>query len=116
MTDKQIIIDGCDVSGCEYHSLNKNNCSLCSLSNNLICSYKPFCYYKQLKAKEQECEEYAKINEQETKDYAELWKQHDQLKQTLVEIKEIITTALEKNTLINLDKILQKINEVEDES
>ena len=35
--------------------------------------------------------------------------------QTLAEIKEIITTALEQNTLINLDKILQKINEVENE-
>ena len=57
MENKEIYIDGVDVSGCEYHSLNKNNCSLCSLSNNLICSYKPFCYYKQLKRKEQECEE-----------------------------------------------------------
>ena len=56
MTDKQIIMDDIDVSECEYHSLNKNDCSLCSLSNNLICSYKPFCYYKQLKRKEQECE------------------------------------------------------------
>ena len=38
-----------------------------------------------------------------------------ELKQTLAEIKEIITTAIEQNTLINLDKILQKLNEVEDE-
>lgn len=35
------------------------------------------------------------------------------LKQTLAEIKEIITTALEQNTLINLNTILQKINEVD---
>ena len=38
-----------------------------------------------------------------------------QLRQTLAEIKEIITTALEQNTLINLDKILQKINGVEND-
>ena len=38
---------------------------------------------------------------------------NNKLKQTLAEIKEIMTTALEQNTLINLDKILQKINEVE---
>ena len=37
------------------------------------------------------------------------------LKQTLTEIKEIVTTSMEQNTLINLDKILQKINEVEDD-
>lgn len=37
------------------------------------------------------------------------------LKQALAEIKEIITTALEQNTLINLDKILQKISEVIDD-
>ena len=94
--DKQIIIDGVDVSGCEYHSLNKNNCSLCSLSNNLICSYKPFCYYKQLKRKEQECEELKEqnnqfdngINEQFSK-IVELEGRNNLLKQILTEIKEI---------------------------
>ena len=43
MTDKQIIIDGVDVSGCKYYLYcNKENCSL-------------------LQAKEQECEELKKL-------------------------------------------------------
>ena len=144
MTDKQIIIDGVDVSECEYHSLNKNNCSLCSLSNNLICSYKPFCYYKQLKRKEQECEElkakckkYGEINEQETKDYAELKAERDsyidkyflesqkvlKLNKVLKEIKEICkkesgwvncSDNMPTETAIFAEQILQKISECEE--
>jgi hypothetical protein len=53
--------------------------------------------------------------EQERNAFINEIKKNNKLKQTLAEIKEIITTALEQNTLINLDKILQKINEVEDE-
>lgn len=64
MTDKQIIIDGVDVSGCRYlfddtsYKRSKTSCSItlkdCKyLDNN--------CYYKQLKRKERECEELKKI-------------------------------------------------------
>ena len=61
MTDKQIIIDGCDVSGCEY--IDKDSC--CNLFEGLIgtpCSSYYFrnCHYKQLKRKEQECEKLKK--------------------------------------------------------
>lgn len=44
MTDKQIIIDGVDVSECDERSM----CINCESVTN--------CYYKQLKRKEQECE------------------------------------------------------------
>ena len=51
MTDKQIIIDGVDVSGCEYYNkINKHTGQYC------ICELEPNCLYKQLKRKEQECE------------------------------------------------------------
>ena len=73
MTDKQIIIDGVDVSGCsciiqDYQRANniegryehiKNVCELGERSAeyyNLFCKDNPNCYYKQLKRKEQECE------------------------------------------------------------
>ena len=110
MTDKQIIIDGVDVSKCEYHSLNKNNCSLCSLSNNLICSYKPFCYYKQLKAKEQECE---RLKNERTID---LVKQLDQLKAENEELTTINARLLgrlevdetDTSLVFNLDKELRQ--------
>ena len=54
MTDKQIIIDGCNVSGCEnYRPKDRFTCYpyICN------CHQKPDCYYKQLARKTQECEE-----------------------------------------------------------
>ena len=71
MTDKHIIIDGCDVSGCEYiippHEQCPNkpmpyaketSCFACKEHNTKLnfCKHNPNCYYKQLKRKEQECE------------------------------------------------------------
>ena len=65
MTDKQIIIDGVDVSGCAgyYFSPTKfHSCQDIQQVNNLgyeqdtLCEQNPNCYYKQLKRKEQECE------------------------------------------------------------
>lgn len=51
MTDKQIIIDGIDVSGCIYYKATGryNTCGY-------YCEQNPNCYYKQSKRKEQECE------------------------------------------------------------
>ena len=81
MTDKQIIIDGIDVSGCEFYLPHSEKCG-CIVddngNNNLLCREYRDCYYKrmshtgqekdiyknenkelynQLKCKEQECEE-----------------------------------------------------------
>jgi hypothetical protein len=53
MTDKQIIIDGCDVSGCKYFANNK---CLMLCATGTACDVYPYCYYKAYKAKEQECE------------------------------------------------------------
>ena len=58
MTDKQIIIDGVDVSGCEFYIGSKNlefNCK--QTPQSYFCKNNPKCYYKQLKRKEQECNE-----------------------------------------------------------
>ena len=55
MTDKeQIIIDGCNVSGCEnYRPKNRFTCYpyICN------CHQKPDCHFKQLARKTQKCEE-----------------------------------------------------------
>ena len=60
MTDKHII-DGVDVSGCECYNPNiKMDCILHPLQPD-ACKNNPNCYYKQLKRKEQECEELKKI-------------------------------------------------------
>ena len=67
MTDKEIIIDGVDVSGCEYClKMTKYRCTIQRDVYKYLCEENPNCYYKQLKRKEQECKK---------------------LKQTLIEIK-----------------------------
>lgn len=57
MTDKeQIIIDGVDVSGCEYYAQG-----ICNIPDVIetydSCMDKGACYFKQLQRKEKECEE-----------------------------------------------------------
>lgn len=66
--DKQIIIDGVDISKCEYRDWRNFCCCDNSKENEGEervtgrggCKYNPNCHYKQLKRKEQECEEFKK--------------------------------------------------------
>ena len=129
MTDKQVIIDGVDVSEC-----SNNEGKLCSMSREAYCycSDKPNCIYKQLKRKEQECEQEKTLKEmyftyykakhsdvkgeffklkaenwelkreliQYEKDFKDLNYCAIKLKQTLTEIKEIV-----KPHQRNIDKI-----------
>ena len=55
MTDKQIIIDGVDVSGCPYYIDSEGGCS--SHDCECIKCIHNVCFYKDYKAKEQECKE-----------------------------------------------------------
>ena len=97
MTDKQIIIDGVDVSGCgHYEDLNcfayRDSCGY-----PLDCKDNPNCSYKQLKRKKQENEEL----KEEIKHYKQIAQYHGnlsvkytnksaKLKQTLAEIKPVL--------------------------
>ena len=112
MTDKQIIIDGVDVSGCPYycgHDICKNTCHYfctpCEWVNVQNCTYKQFkqaeqtveeCHKYQteledkLKAKEQECEElkiYIESNEQQVKEVETLVMDNDRLINELDQLK-----------------------------
>ena len=105
MTDKQIIIDNIDVSGCDFYIDSKNlefNCK--QTPQSYFCKNQPNCYYKQLKRKEQECEELKKELETVYDDCkgcptcnealynANLYaKEYRKLKQTLAEIKRCAT-------------------------
>lgn len=74
MTDKQIIIDGVNVSGCDFLAKEDDYCSYsgeyraykgqCGCSDEEMCKDHPNCFYKkvlkQLKAKEQEYKELKK--------------------------------------------------------
>lgn len=56
---KKIIIDGVDVSGCCWCNFEPDTEPYCEINDgeDLGCEDNPNCYYKQLKRKEQECEE-----------------------------------------------------------
>jgi chromosome segregation ATPase len=59
MTKEPIMIDDVDVAECGFYCSAEENNYNCMLLNNIKndCSYYKLCYYKQLKRKEQECEE-----------------------------------------------------------
>ena len=93
MKDKQIIIDGVDITKCEF------------------CDYENYEYPM--------CEQKRKRNELSIK--CELrqnchYKQKEKYKNALKEIREMLQIIMETNKVYplqtNLDKILQKINEV----
>ena len=134
MTDKQIIIDGADVSKCKYFDCNYKECKAeyyvrhgYEIVKYDSCRENPNCYYKQLKRKEQECErlkeEVSLLKEsnsklQQIEDVNSLEKcylqQLDKLKQTIAEIKEICN-EYQKEYILNIgveiltNKILQII-------
>ena len=67
MTDKQIIIDGCDIAGCEKQGetiagITCGNGERIRLANEIITKHKlckdnPNCYYKQLQREKQNSQE-----------------------------------------------------------
>ena len=125
MTDKQIIIDGVDVSGCPYYIDRDGSCS--SHDCECIKCIHNVCFYKDYKAKEQECEESKSVRdmwmskcEQETKTSEFFQDRFDKLKQTLTEIKGIAENfvknvsdrCIETTPMYGVHKqIIQKCNE-----
>ena len=83
MTDKQIIIDGVDVSKCKYFDCDSKKCKAeyyvrhgYEIVEYDTCRENPNCYYKQLKRKEQECEELkteVKKQKEIAKEYEQRW-------------------------------------------
>ena len=115
MTDKQIV-DGVDVSGCEYLNtqnpkLDWSNCG--HICKDTECKYKRLWWKKQYIRKEQECEELKKINKANAKSYEKHWYKLEKYKQTLAEIKEFVENEMTPNCDTNI--ILQKISEVKNE-
>jgi hypothetical protein len=141
MTDKQIIIDGVDVSECgciiqDYQRANniegryehiKNVCELGERSAeyyNLFCKDNSNCYYKQLKRKEQECEELkkqrqadkglitstGKINHQLLQEYDELKTENDECIKDNEYLKTIIKDFTQE--VVKLKQTLTEIKEI----
>lgn len=155
MENKEIIIDGVDVSGCNF-TIERDGKIKCECTHatgfGVICDCESWktCDYKNYKRKEQECEELERLYKELQDDMLacnkcrttiKLQQQLDQikaeneileahsstldavietgrvqykaLKQTLIEIKEIIKQGVKIHDDIIVSKqILQKINEV----
>lgn len=115
MTDKQIIIDGVDVSGCPYYIDSDGSCS--SHDCECIKCIHNECFYKDYKCKEQECERLEEANntltitrekllgdlcivEESLEDYTEHYNRQseevDQLKSENEELKKEIINRNEK--------------------
>lgn len=96
MTDKQIIIDGVDVSGCSYHYKHTRVClvKMDAAGRYYNCANCPDCDFKklsqQLKTKEQECERWKSNFNGKVSAIEELLKQLDQLKGENEELKKTI--------------------------
>lgn len=133
---EEIIIDGVDVSECVRQGetvagITCGNGERIRLANEIITKHKlckdnPNCYYKQLKRKEQECEELkgrlnticfdSKTNNNRcisynrmAEDYEKDLKKINNYKQTLNEIENFLKTIMETNRVYPLQANLQKV-------
>ena len=124
MISNQIIIDGVDISGCERLIINKTYGYVCNCEEDthLIssCKNRPNCYFKQLKRKEQECEQEKTLKEMYFTYYkakhSDIKGKFFRYKQALAEIKELCKFNFTITTTNLLAKqILQLINEVDND-
>lgn len=123
MTDKEIMIDGVDVSGCGYYDEIEQECNICGMGKDREdtfcrkCKDNKNCYYKQLKRLEAEN---AKL-----KEYLKMYQFSDEqhllkvilIEQILTKIKEIaediITNDVYENSDVKAKRIIDLINESE---
>ena len=129
MTDKQIIIDDIDVSRCQKQGetivgITCGNGERIRLANEIITKHKlckdnPNCVYKQLKRKEQECEELTSQRDKFEFGNNILEHERNKYKQALDEIEHQVTElflGVEDKDRTYCKKILDIINSVKDKN
>lgn len=88
MTDKRVIIDGVDVSGCILRRRKEPNCTVCNGYSSKVfefdCSDFKNCYFKQLFRKTQECETLASQLDFEVQKKECLEQECEELKKQLI--------------------------------
>ena len=129
MTDKQITIDGVDVSGCK---LFRNG--ICASPINPKCKLcveisKKMCYYKQLKRKEQECKDLREdikdianlldLDTGEEYNFSNIELEIKQLKAKEQECEQLKTWFIELNgkahsNSLELDQLKQTLTEIKE--
>ena len=120
MTDnKPIIIDGVDVSECEVLTKTRHCKAQMSImgTDTNKCKCFPNCYYKQLKRKEQECEQEKALKEIYFTYYkakhSDIKGKFFRYKQALVKIKDFVEHEMIPNSYTRI--ILQLISEVDEQ-
>ena len=119
MTDKQIIINGVNVSGCEKQGetiagITCGNSERIRFANEIITKHKlckdnPNCVYKQLKAKEQELEELQETIDDFITDNNSLYSDDGKQPSNLYELQECMQSSM--NEFV---KYKQTLDEIED--
>ena len=120
---EEIIIDGCNVAGCENYTTIEDCDGIHDLCEQLddYCSIKKDCYYKQLKRLEQENFALTQESQQKSQTICELEQENKQMKSALEEINITVKQLLQgvssnciNNTpyLTALSLIENKIDEV----
>ena len=120
MTDKQIIIDGVDVSGCEKQGetiagITCGNGERIRLANEIITKHKlckdnPNCVYKQLKRKEQELEELQETIDDFITDNKSLYSYDGREPSNLDELQECMQSSM--NVFVKYKQIISDIKEI----
>lgn len=112
MTKEPIMIDGVDVSGCDYYFDNKCRCMDASIMQDFYscpqCNINPNCYYKKWQRKEQECEQlkekYLNLKEQNGSYIVQLNTVNEQLDQLKVENDSLKNELMQTNCYLEADK------------
>lgn len=112
--EKEPIINGIDVSECEFYNNYECNAyrhEYCEPEDNTkdMCKWHKNCYFKQLKRLEQENKEYAKLMLQQQEVSQKYWECIEKIKQAIGVLVETCNVYPLKT---NLDKLITKINEV----
>ena len=129
MTDKQIIIDGVDVSGCSLYEDNPKYrmWGTCDCMRSMVdqsgydelagAECKGYnCYYKQLKRKEQECEDLKKLAETHCAEIINMQRELDQLTEELAISIQENEDGREINAELKAEnEVLEKVNKTNQE-
>ena len=116
MTDKEIMIDGVDVSRCKYvcnTAFGNVGCKL-PFNKEIHCCNNPDCYYKQLSRKTQECE--ALKSESFTADslITEQEKEIEELKERLERAEEDLKYQCVDCMNVKSDRYHKALKEIEE--
>ncbi len=114
MTDKeQIIIDGVDVSNCEYYKQAFTGFICTNPNKSNDCSKNPDCNFKQLARKTKECEELKNKIKKLRKNIALEIGTSDRYRNALEEIEEYANTYFDKGVSKEIFDIINKAKEKE---